>query len=678
MSDQHSPTHPNSRERGIAVMLSAALMFFTIGSVGLAVDGGMAYLVKARASAAVDSASLGAARGLSLGATIEEAQEFSNKTAKNFFVANFPDGYMRTNPANTKLTTTFENVLTNGEPSGILQVSVSAQVELPTGFLNLFGITNMRVSATGTASRRTLVMVMILDTSGSMGVRTTMGTIPTSVSPSSTSCDAMIYASSKFLDYFSSYDMVGLVTFDSQAQLRYPPSKDFKRGDAAGLNALLKNISCPGSTHTAPSINIAWDAVRNVGLKMAMNEIVLFTDGAPNQGSSVWPVRFQRDPRYGIALNYPVTNSTHNPPDNIPANQDLLFRDSRDPFSPSTYNLSPNITPTLDPPYTPAQQLQVDSGVPPRYGDNRFLPLTTAQWDNYNKLTSTQKDSFGWFLESANAPAYEARWIVDPSAPAGNYFTCRPLGNVPNYCYQMPLPSTNKSPTTFQSSLFGDYRHTPIYTGPHFRNPYLTGGPQFTFPPTGFPHNMQSVAYIGEKDMMGNSNYGFRDDWFFLDNQSCAPPGTILPNGSKDLCRYRGAPWANSPSVGLGSNLFPAGHPYAGKLRPDIGQSFLAATFNSTVSAADRAKSDSDFNIRFDSVFLVGWDPYIDREFLQIVANVKVFQPTVFDGVNPGPQGNNPYYNPEHQEGIWFFTTNPADLVSLFGQIAGSLLRISA
>ncbi|MFN8940602.1 MAG: hypothetical protein ACK5ZJ_12765, partial [Acidobacteriota bacterium] len=85
-----------------------------------------------------------------------------------------------------------------------------------------------------------------------------------------------------------------------------------------------------------------------------------------------------------------------------------------------------------------------------------------------------------------------------------------------------------------------------------------------------------------------------------------------------------------------------------------------------------------DYNIRFDSVYLTGGDGYIDREFLQIIANLQVFQPTIFDGVGAGTQGNNPFYNPNHQQGIWYFTTNPADLASLFAQIAGSLLRLSA
>jgi len=679
-----SPIQPKTRERGIAVLFSAALMFFTIGSVGLAVDGGMAYLVKARVSAAVDSASLGAARGLNLGASVDEANQFATQAAKRFFIANFPDHYMRTNPADTIITATFENILNAGAPSGILKVSVTAEVVLPTGFFNLFGVTNMRVSATGTATRRTLVMVMILDTSGSMGFRAVNGVIPTSVDPTTQPCDAIVYASSKFLDYFSSYDYVGLVTFDNQALLRYAPSTNFKRGDSAGLNAVLKDITCPGGTHTTPSINMAWDAIRNVGLKMAMNEIILFTDGAPNRGTAVWPVRFQRDTRYGPAASYPSTNGTPDPPQNNPANANLFFRDSNNPFSPTTYYLNPNVTPTLDPPYTPTQQMQINNGVLPRYGDNSFLPLTTAQFNKYNTLPVPQRNNFGWYLHQANAPSYEARWIVDPAVPAGNYFDCRALYK---NCVAMPLPSTTGSPATWQSTFSAYYSNVPNFTNIFNSKPYVSGGPTWTSPPTGFPNpttgpmdfvSRQSIAYIGEQDMLGNSNYGYRDDWLFWVNEGCAPPGTILPFGSEHLCRMRGAPWADFPDVGLGSNRFPAGHPYAGKLRPDLPQAFMAATFNSAVSAANRAKSDTDYNIRFDSVYLTGGDGYIDREFLQIIANLQVFQPTIFDGVGAGTQGNNPFYNPNHQQGIWYFTTNPADLASLFAQIAGSLLRLSA
>lgn len=689
----------NPRERGIAVMISAVLMFFTIGTVGLAVDGGLAYLVKGRLMAAVDSASLGAARGLNLGEDVDEANEYATTAATNFFAANFPAHYMGTDPEQTSINTNFTVVQADGNPTGILQVDVTGSVTAPTYFMNLFSVNTMRVSATGTATRRTLVMMMILDLSGSMQTRQFPGTIPSTVSSSTRSCDAMVYAASKFLDYFSSYDYIGAVTFSSSAQVVYNPSTNFKRSDGAGLNAVLRNINCSGGTNTAPSINLAWNAIRNVGLRLAMNEILLFTDGMPNMITGNWPLRTMRDNRFGPAATYPTTNGVHNPPEDTIPNEPLFFKDSRDPFSPTTYDLATNVTPTLNGPYTSAQQVQINAGVLPRYGDNRLLPLTAAQWNTYNSLSTATKNAFGWYLHSQTSTAYEARWKVDATIPAGNYFNCiannrsvnTPNRGVTYMCMDMPVPSLNTSPGTFMGTVVG--RGNPGNTSQYNRrfgdkhdnfNSPATGYPT-SQPPSGFTSFLtngaiaatQTVAHISDLDAMGNSNYGFRDDWVYDVNEGCAPNGTPLPNGNTDLCKNRGGLWQDYLSAGLGTNRFTAG-PYNGKLRMDLPNVFPAVAMNSAVSAANRAKSDTEYNIRFDTVYLVGMEDNVDREFLQVIANVQVFKPTIFDGVGATMQGNNPHYNSNHQEGLWYFTTNPADLANLFAQIAGSLLRLSA
>lgn len=682
------------RERGVAVLVSAVLMFFTIGTVGLAVDGGLAYLVKGRLMAAVDSASLGAARGLNLGEDVDAANAAATTAAQRFFHANFPQNYMGTDPTQTTITPTFTVVQQNGNPTGILRVDVRGSVMAPTYFMNLFNVARMRVSATGSATRRTLVMVMILDVSGSMQSRQTLGSIPSSVSSSTRSCDAMVYAASKFLDYFSSYDYIGAVTFASTARVVYAPSTNYKRSDGAGLNAVLRNINCSGGTNTAPSINLAWDQIRNVGLRLAMNEIILFTDGMPNLMTGNWPLRTQRDTRFGPAQNYSGSNPS--PPT---SNTDLLlFKDSRDPFHPGTYNLATNFTPTLDAPYTTAQQAQINAGVTPAYGDSRFLPLTTAQWNKYNSYNNATKAAFGWFLPGATGP-YRARWIVDSDAPAGNYFNCingNRRADVPNagvtwMCYDMPVAATGTSPDTFYGSIVSarnpssGSQYDPRWgdKGNSLVAPVF--GESVTNPPSGFMRMgtngaigaTQTIAYVPLLDAKGNSNYGFREDWVYDVNQGCAPAGTPLPNGNTDLCKFRGGLWNLYPAAGLGTNKFTAG-PYRDYLRPDLPNVYPAVAMNSAVSAANRAKSDTDYNIRFDTVYLVGTEDNVDREFLQIIANVQVFKPTIFDGANAPMQGNNPFYNSNHQEGLWYFTTNPADLAGLFAQIAGSLLRLSA
>lgn len=690
----HSRRKP--RERGIAVIIASILLMFTVGIVGLAIDGGVAYFVKGRLMAAVDSAALGAGRGLNLGDTLAEAQTQATQSAERFFKANFPDNFMGTDPTKTTIVPDFQMILSNGAPTGVLQVTVTGEVTAPTYFMKIFSKNSMKIRASGTATRRTLVMMLILDVSGSMGSRSNLGTIPSTVNSSTNSCDAMIYSASRFLNYFSPYDYVGIATFSSNGRVNYAPSTNFKNGGSTGANEVLRNLQCGGWTNTAPAINLSWDAIRNVGLKLAMNEILLFTDGMPNQVTGTFPLRTQRDTRFGPGPTYSLTSP--------PTNANLLYRDQRDPTT-ACRNASMAIAPCppLPTPYSAAQNTaRTTHGVTtPLYGDSRFLPLTSAQYSwytNNSNISAARRDSFGWFLPSATGP-YRLRWIQDNLAPSENFDFCRSNNTSVNtanrgitwMCYMLPLPSTNTSP----SSAYGTVSQDESYHSRFGRkaNVFVTptfGGTVGTWP-SGFPNggngnamHAQTIAYIPDTDAMGNSNRGIRDNWVYNVNEGCAPAGTKLPNGSTDLCKLRGGLWSAYPSVGAGTNFYqsngPGGAassgPYEGYLRNDVPNTFPVAAMNSAISAAQRVKNDTEYNIRIDAIYLIGNEDTVDREFLQVIANTKNINPTVFDGLAAAPYPNT-QYNANHQTGLWYSTTDPQALASLFAQIASSLLRIS-
>ena len=86
----------HSRERGMAIIFYATMLFFVIGCVGLAVDVGTIYMIKARLSSAADAAALAAGRSVNLALTIGQAQSNAITTANQFFAANFPNGYFNT------------------------------------------------------------------------------------------------------------------------------------------------------------------------------------------------------------------------------------------------------------------------------------------------------------------------------------------------------------------------------------------------------------------------------------------------------------------------------------------------------------------------------------------------------------------------------------------------------
>src|SRR5580693_6680021 len=91
--------------RGIVmIMLSMMVAVVLLPLVGLAIDGSILYLVQAKLSAAVDSATLAAARSLSVGLDLSSQTAAATATAQSFFSANFPAGYWNT--ANLSLNTT--------------------------------------------------------------------------------------------------------------------------------------------------------------------------------------------------------------------------------------------------------------------------------------------------------------------------------------------------------------------------------------------------------------------------------------------------------------------------------------------------------------------------------------------------------------------------------------------
>lgn len=152
------------------------------------------------------------------------------------------------------------------------------------------------MTASGTASRRGVVLMLVLDQSSSMN------TAPDPVT-GLTACQAMIQAAQNFITLFSPYDQIGMVTFDLTAHLIYPPSTSYGNGT---LNTDIGNIVCQSNTNTISALELAYQQLQNVGLPLAENEIVLFTDGSPNAISAAFPLRGSVDSRWGPALTTPA------------------------------------------------------------------------------------------------------------------------------------------------------------------------------------------------------------------------------------------------------------------------------------------------------------------------------------------------------------------------------------
>jgi len=294
---------PNPRnrksQRGFVLILQSVMMTVTIAAAGLAVDVGTLYMIKARLSAAVDAAALAAGRSVNLAQTLSQAQTAATTTADQFFAANFPNGYLNSSftggSSYTPTVTLTQETDVNGNPDGILDFNVSATANAPTYFMRIFGNSSVPVTSGGTASRRGLVMMMVLDISSSMNTPT-----------SPTACAEMISAAQNFITLFSPYDTIGLITFNLTASLTYAPSTNYGSGT---LNSDIGAITCGSNTNTISALNYAYQQIKSVNLPLAENVILLFTDGSPNGILAAFPLRTSADSRYGPAQVTPTPSS---------------------------------------------------------------------------------------------------------------------------------------------------------------------------------------------------------------------------------------------------------------------------------------------------------------------------------------------------------------------------------
>ena len=277
-----------ANQRGMAIFFYATMLIFVIGCVGLSVDVGTIYMIRARLVGAVDAAALAAGRSVNLTNTVAQATTAATTTANQFFAANFPTGYFNSIGSPTVTPTFTQEPDANGNPNGVLDIKVDASVTAPTYFMNIFNVHSINVTATGTASRRGLVLMLVLDTSSSMG------------NGAGSSCAAMVAAAQNFVTLFSPFDQIGLVTFDLSPKLWDPPTDPI-----ATVSANIAGLTCGSNTNTISALDIAYQQIKAVGKPLALNTIVLFTDGSPNGVTANFPARAVVDSRYGPAMNAP-------------------------------------------------------------------------------------------------------------------------------------------------------------------------------------------------------------------------------------------------------------------------------------------------------------------------------------------------------------------------------------
>jgi Mg-chelatase subunit ChlD len=287
-----------ARQRGATLlMVTFVATFLLIPIIGTCIDGAVLYWVKARLSAAVDASALATARSLNVGQTVAAQECNATQLGANYFNANFPAGVMRTTLVGTQdLSTCPGNtrIVINETAVHMRTVTVTVSVTVPTFFMRILGFNNSTVAATGQAARRDSNIMLVLDRSNSMN-------------NSSGSCSALAADALTFVNQFvEGRDQVGLVTFQTGANVDFEPSLTFK----SALTTKLNSMRCGGDTSTAQGLHLAYDRIKNtINQPGALNVILLFTDGQPNTiYSDKFEIKTSADNRYSTSNNSQIVS----------------------------------------------------------------------------------------------------------------------------------------------------------------------------------------------------------------------------------------------------------------------------------------------------------------------------------------------------------------------------------
>ena len=272
-----------NREKGTSLMLAVISLIFIIPMIGLAVDVGMLYVVKARLQGAVDGASLAAARALNLGQTTTAQAASAKQNAVNWFYANFPAGSWFTTGTLMDTSDAHAHVYDDTTNPNLRHVDVTASSFVPTLFMNWFGVKKTLIVANGFASRRDVNAMLVLDRSGSMCAPSS-----SPCTSSNANCGALIRAAKTFTGQFSAgRDRIGAISFADNAYMHAVPLDTFQT-TLGYINSLgtgtgeLDTIACGGGTATPQAMALAYNELYKINQPGALNVIVVETDGLPN------------------------------------------------------------------------------------------------------------------------------------------------------------------------------------------------------------------------------------------------------------------------------------------------------------------------------------------------------------------------------------------------------------
>ncbi|CAE6722301.1 hypothetical protein R69746_02011 [Paraburkholderia aspalathi] len=256
----------HKRQKGSVSIIVAVSLIALLGIIGLAVDSGFGYMIKARLDAATDGAVIAAGEAVTRGNNQTEQTANAQQAATAFFAANYPAGFLGSSVAAGTPSIAFN--------AGTVTIGMTAQASVPVTFMQTLGFKVLNVSASSQAIRKTLDMAFVIDNTGSLN---------TSGVPAAVRSNAVA-----FLNNFDvTNDRVALMHFAYGTVVDVPFNGNTRGFDRATMDADINKYTFNGSTNSAEAI---WNARNQLNTVItqpsSLRVIVFFSDGAPNSFSS--------------------------------------------------------------------------------------------------------------------------------------------------------------------------------------------------------------------------------------------------------------------------------------------------------------------------------------------------------------------------------------------------------
>jgi hypothetical protein len=262
------------KSKGIGIVFSILFVIVMVPVVGLAIDGTVAFLVRAKLSRAVDASALAAARAYSTGQDV-------TAVAYRYFDANFPPGDWDVKHIQRTATPGYNS------STRVRSVTVTASLDAPLYFMRVLNHESVHIGVTGAAQRRDVNVMLVIDRSGSVQRAGNDGVIKNTLkgfvvyTPSSTPPGHSVFMNGS--------DIIGLLSYGGSWNLDFPPNRDFRTA-TPNISTAISNIPFGNNgTNTAEGLYQGYyqllnlpNTVPSADIDHALNVIILLTDGRPS------------------------------------------------------------------------------------------------------------------------------------------------------------------------------------------------------------------------------------------------------------------------------------------------------------------------------------------------------------------------------------------------------------